>query len=126
MNKFLKILLGAGIYLLEQSDQATKDARDRAAEQLDDLRETAQRKYKIATDRVTKASRAIRGEDSSVTGNVLLFAAGIGMGVGLGLLLAPASGTETRSAINDRVQEFGGKVRRQFSTEGSFRTGTEA
>jgi hypothetical protein len=126
MNKFLKVLLGTGIYLLEQSDQATKDARARASEQLDDLRETAQQKYRVAANRVAKASRAIRGEDSAMSGNILRFTAGMGVGIGLGLLLAPASGNETRDAINLRVQEFGGKVRRQFSSEDIVRTGTEA
>jgi hypothetical protein len=125
MNKFLKILLGTGIYLLEQSDEATKEARARASEHIDDLRDAAQQKYRVAANRVAKASRAIRGEDISTAGNILRFAAGMGVGIGVGLLLAPASGDETRDAINHRVREFGGKVRQQFSAEDSLRTGAQ-
>jgi len=35
MNRFLKLLLGTSLYLLEQSDNATRSARDRATEQID-------------------------------------------------------------------------------------------
>jgi ElaB/YqjD/DUF883 family membrane-anchored ribosome-binding protein len=117
MKKLLKLLLGTGLYVLEQSDSTTKKMRDRAAGELNDLRDAAQEKYEVAVDRVTKASRAIRGEDSAILGNALRFAAGIGVGVGLGLMLAPASGEETRSLLADKVQDLGGKVRRQFSSE---------
>ena len=30
MNKFLQLLLGAGLYVLDQSDKATKATRNRA------------------------------------------------------------------------------------------------
>jgi hypothetical protein len=123
MNKFLKLLLGTSLYLLEQSDGATKHARDRAAEQLDDLQDVARQKYQSAAKRVVRASRAIRGEDSDVLGNALRFAAGVGIGVGVGLILAPASGEETRSAIAGTVHEMGDRVRRQFSSEPATGTG---
>jgi gas vesicle protein len=122
MNTLLKTLLGVGLYLLERSDSATKSARDRAGDRLDDLRDAAQEKYETATDRVRRASRAIRGEDNDVLRNTLLLAAGIGVGVGVGLILAPASGDETRSVIAGKVHDMGGRVRRQFSAEGA--TGT--
>jgi gas vesicle protein len=122
MNTLLKTLLGVGLYLLERSDNATKSARDRAAARIDDLRDAAQDKYETATDRVRRASRAIRGEDNDVLRNTLLLAAGIGVGVGVGLILAPASGDETRSVIAGKVHDMGGRVRRQFSAEGA--TGT--
>ena len=124
MNTLLKTLLGVGLYLLERSDNATKSARDRAAARIDDLRDAAQDKYETATDRVRRASRAIRGEDedNDVLRNTLFLAAGIGVGVGVGLILAPASGDETRSVIADKVHDMGGRVRRQFSSEGA--TGT--
>jgi YtxH-like protein len=115
MNNFLKLLLGTGIYLLEQSDQSTKKVRDRAVDNLSDLRDFAQEKYETAADRVSRASRAIRGDDGQV-GNALSLAAGVGIGVALGLIFAPASGEETRSAIADKVHIFGGKVKEQWAT----------
>jgi ElaB/YqjD/DUF883 family membrane-anchored ribosome-binding protein len=122
MNTLLKTLLGVGLYLLERPDNATKNARDQAADRIEDLRDAAQEKYETATDRVRRASRAIRGEDNDILRNTLFFAAGIGVGVGVGVILAPASGDETRSAIAGKVHDMGGRVRRQFSSEGA--TGT--
>ena len=124
MNKFLKMLLGTSLYLLEQSDHTTKRARDRAAEQIEDLHDVAREKYQTAATRVARASRAIRGEDSDILLNTLRFVAGIGVGIGVGLILAPASGEETRTAIAGRVHEMGNKVWRQFSSETNSATGT--
>lgn len=124
MNKFLKLLLGTGLYVLEQSDHTTKKMRDRAAGEFNDLRGAAQEKYEVAVDRVARAARAIRGDDSPILGNALRFAAGIGVGVGLGLLLAPASGEKTRSDLAGKVQNFGDKVRKQFSSEDARAAGT--
>ena len=124
MNKLLKLLLGTGLYLLEQSDSATKNVRDRAVEQMEDLRDAAQQTYETAASRVARASRTVRGKDSDLLRNALPFAAGIGVGIGVGLLLAPASGDETRSVIAGKVQEMGDKVRKQFSSEGASATGT--
>jgi ElaB/YqjD/DUF883 family membrane-anchored ribosome-binding protein len=117
MDKFLKLLLGATMYVLEQSEESTRKIRSRAADNLDDLRDMAQDKYNTASDRVARASRVIRGEDSQIVGNLVSLAAGIGIGVGIGLIFAPASGEETRTAIADKVQVFGDKVRKQFSSE---------
>jgi gas vesicle protein len=124
MNKLFKLLLGTGLYLLEQSDSTTKNVRDRAVEQIDDLRNAAQQKYETAADRVARASRAIRGNDTDVLRGVLYFAAGAGIGIGVGLILAPASGEETRGEIAGRVREIGDKVRRQFSDQDVAATGT--
>ena len=117
MNKIFKTLLGVGLFLLDQSDSATKGVRDRASGSLGDLRDTAQETYAAAAERMARASKAIRGEDSDVLRNALVFTAGIGVGVGVGLLLAPAPGDETRTVIADKVHEVGDKVRRRFSTE---------
>ena len=117
MNKFLKLLLGTSLYLLEQSDSSTKKVRDRAADRLSDLRDVAQEKFETASDRVARATKAIRGGDSHVLSNTLRFLAGVGVGLGVGLILAPASGEETRSVIAGRVHEMSDKVRRQFSEE---------
>jgi ElaB/YqjD/DUF883 family membrane-anchored ribosome-binding protein len=122
MNTLLKALLGVGLYLLERSEDATKSARERAAARMVDLRDAAQEKYENATERVRRASRAIRGEDNDVLRNTMFFAAGIGVGVGVGLILAPASGNETRRLIAGKVHDMGDRVRRQFSSEGA--TGT--
>jgi len=124
MNKFLKLLLGTTLYVLEQSDQSTRKIRNRAADNIDDLRDMAQEKYATASDRVSRASQALLGEDSHVVGNILSLAAGIGIGVGIGLIFAPASGEETRSAIADKVQVVGERVKKQFSTEDYPVTGT--
>ena len=117
MDKWLKLLLGTTMYVLEQADESTKKVRSRAASNIDDLRDLAQDKYETASDRVARASGAIRGEDSQVLGNVLSLAAGIGIGVGIGMLFAPSSGEETRKAVADKVQMFGDKVKSQFSSE---------
>jgi ElaB/YqjD/DUF883 family membrane-anchored ribosome-binding protein len=124
MNKFLKLLLGTSLYLLEQSDSATRKVRERAIGEIEDLRDVAREKYETAADRVARASRAIRGDDSQVVGNALRFVAGVGVGIGVGLILAPASGEETRSVIAGKVQDIGDKVRQQFSSEGASATGT--
>jgi hypothetical protein len=116
VKNFLKLLLGSGLFLLEQSGRTT-DVRERAAHKIDDLRDAVQRKYEDAADRVAKASRAIRGEDNHVLGNALRLAAGVGIGIGVGLLLAPASGQDTRSAMAGGVQQFGNKVRKQIFSE---------
>ncbi len=120
MNKFLKLLLGTTLYVLDQSDQATKKVRSRAADNLGDLRDFARDKYDVATDRFANASRAIRGDDSHVLGNALRLTAGVGIGLAIGLMFAPASGEETRSAIAGKVQDFGDKVKRQFASETAF------
>jgi gas vesicle protein len=124
MNKFLKLLLGTTLYVLEQSDQSTRKIRNRAADNIDDLRDIAQEKYATASDRVSRASQALLGEDSHVVGNILSLAAGIGIGVGIGLIFAPASGEETRGVIADKVQVVGDRVKKQFSTEDYKATGT--
>jgi len=125
MDKLLKLLLGTTLYILEQSDQSTRKIRNRAAENIDDLREFAQQKYETASDRVTRASRVIRGEDNQVLGNVLSLTAGVAIGVAIGLVFAPASGEQTRSVIADKVQGFGDKVKKRFSDEDDFpATGT--
>ena len=115
MNNFLKLLLGTSLYLLEQSDRTKM--RNRGAHKLDDLRDAVQHKYEDAAERVTKASRAIRGEDNPALGNALRLAAGIGIGIGVGLLFAPASGQETRIALVGGVQKLRHRVREQIFPE---------
>lgn len=113
MNRFLKLLLGTGLYLLEQ-DHTTKNKRGRAASQIDDFRDDVLRRYDAAADRVGKASRVLRGEHSHAFGNALRLATGVGVGIGVGVLLAPASGQKTRRAIAEKAQELGDKLRKQI------------
>ena len=125
MDKLLKLLLGTTLYILEQSDQSTKKIRNRAASNIDDLRDFAQEKYETASDRVARASRVIRGEDNQVLSNVLSLTAGVAIGVAIGLVFAPASGEQTRSVIADKVQGFGDKFKKRFSDADDFpATGT--
>ena len=126
MNKFLKLLLGTTLYVLEQSDQSTRKIRNRAADNIDDLRDMAQDKYATASDRVSRASQALLGEEAMLSGISLSLAAGVGIRVGIGLIFAPASGEETRSAIADKVQVVGERVKKQFSTEDYPATGQTA
>ena len=109
-SALLKALLGAGLYLLDP-------VRDRIADRVDDWTEKAQDSYDDAAERVTRAGRAIRGEDSHVLGTAAAFLIGIGVGVGVGLLFAPASGEETRSNIAGKVQDLGERVRSRVSSQ---------
>ena len=117
MNKFLKLLLGTTLYVLEQSDISTRKVRNRAADNLDDLRDLARDRYATASDRVSRASDALMGENHRILGNLLSLAAGVGIGIGIGVMIAPASGEETRGAIADKVQMFGDKIKNKFSSE---------
>jgi len=116
-SALLKALLSAGLYMLDP-------VRDRFADRIDDWTDKAHDGYDEASQRVTRAGRAIRGEDGNVLGTVGALLLGVGLGVGVGLLFAPASGEETRSNIAGRVQEFGGRVRSRVSSEAEGATGT--
>ena len=103
MNKVLRTLLKAGLYLMEQSDRATADLRDQVRDRVDDVS--------------TRTREAIGMEPNHGAGKAMSFIAGVGLGVGMGLLFAPASGEETRDLISEKVQEVGSKVRESFSQE---------
>lgn len=124
MNKFWKMMLGTGLYLLDQSEdfqKTARSARDRASSHLDDLTDAARDKYDVAAERMARASRALRGDDSSSIRNFLLFAAGAGVGAGVALMLAPTSGEEAREAISGKAQEISGKLRDRFSSAEEMR-----
>jgi hypothetical protein len=116
-NALLKALLGAGLYLLDP-------VRDRLSDRFDDLSGKAKDGIDTATERMSRAGRAIRGEDSGGLGTAGALLIGIGIGVGVGLLFAPASGEETRSSLADRVQDLGDRVRSRVSSESEGATGT--
>jgi gas vesicle protein len=101
----LSILLGAGLYLFDS-------LREQLPDNLDDIKGKVKDTYDTASERVSRASDALRGrEDSQILGKVGALAIGVGIGVGIGLLIAPGSGEQTRANINDKVSEFSDKVR---------------
>jgi hypothetical protein len=110
------VLLGAGIYLLDTM-------RGRLSENMEGWRERARDTYDVASERASRVSAALRGEDSRVLSNAAALLLGVGVGVGVGILLAPASGEETRRNIADEVQEFGDKARGRMR-EAKRATGT--
>ncbi len=117
MKKFLKVALGTGLVLLDQTDRGTKHVRQRVSEHVDDFRDAAQDTFHAAADRVARASKAFRTkEDHRAIWNVLRFAAGVGIGVGVGLLVAPANGEETRARLAEKAQELGSNVRQHFAS----------
>jgi hypothetical protein len=109
MNKFLKSALRTAVYFLDQSANQV----DRLSSNVSDLAE--------------QGRRIIDRNDDHTVRNVVNFALGLGVGIGAGILLAPASGQEIRTSINDRVQDIGEKVRERLSGPTTSRpTGTEA
>jgi YtxH-like protein len=95
-NILTNVLLGTGLYLLDSM-------RDRLSDSVDDLRGRARDTYDEASDRVSRATDVIRGEDHSGLNTGLAVLIGVGIGVGVGMLLAPASGEETRQKIQDSI-----------------------
>lgn len=116
-NNLLKVLLGAGLYMLDPM-------RERFSDRLDDLSERAQDTYETAFDRLSAVSDRLRGRRSSGWNSAMWALLGVGVGVGVGMLLAPASGEETRTNLSEKAQEVGGKVRGRFSSGPKSPTGT--
>ncbi|HEX3351286.1 MAG TPA: YtxH domain-containing protein [Terriglobales bacterium] len=109
----LNLLLGTGIYLLDSM-------RNRMAGTVEDLRARAQDTYETASDRVSRATDVIRGEDSNVLGTVAAGLLGLGIGVGVGLLLAPASGEETRNNIAEKARDIRDRVSSRVGATGTY------
>ena len=103
----LGVLLGTGLHLLGH-------LRERLPDNMDDIKGRARETYETASDRVGRATNALRGkQDSQIFGKVGALLIGVGIGVGVGLLIAPASGGETRADIADKVSDFGERVRQR-------------
>lgn len=100
----LSTLIGTGLYLLDP-------LRNRIADRLDDLSDRSSDIYDLASDRLGRASRVVRGEDHRFMSSAGAMLLGMGVGVGLGLLFAPASGEETRNNISNKVHDFGDRMR---------------
>jgi ElaB/YqjD/DUF883 family membrane-anchored ribosome-binding protein len=118
MKKILKMALGTSLFLLDQSDRATKGMRERVSDQVDDLRDFAQDTYQTAAERVGRASQALTEEDNHAAWDTLRFVIGLGIGVGVGLLIAPANGEDTRTKLAEKAQEVGANLRQRFSSTG--------
>jgi hypothetical protein len=116
-KNLLKMLVGAGLYMLDP-------VRERFSGRLDDLSERAQDTYEDALDRISEVSDRIRGRRRSGWSNAMWALVGVGVGVGVGMLLAPASGEETRTNLSERAHEVGDRVRSRFSSEPKPPTGT--
>lgn len=118
MNSLLKSILKTAVYIIDQTDRAAADVRDRVSEHVD-------RVSNQVSDLADQGRRVVYGESHALR-NTLIFAAGVGVGVGAGILLAPAPGTETRDAVREKVENIGGRVRERFTTKTGVRaTGTE-
>ena len=114
----LGVLLGAGLNLLNS-------LRERLPDNLDDIKARVRDTYGTASDRVSRASDVLRGEeDSHILGKVGALLIGVGVGVGVGLLIAPARGEETRADIAEKVSEFGDKIREGTGKKRHSATGT--
>src|SRR5216117_2144753 len=74
------VLLGAGLYLLDSM-------RDRLSDTVHEVRSRARDTYDTASDRVSRASDVLTGEDHSGIGTAAALLIGIGIGVGVGMLL---------------------------------------
>ena len=111
MKKLINSALKTALYLLEMTDEASANARDRIADRYSDARDQARDSYGVMADRVNNATRALRGEDNRGVRSFLMFAGGVSAGVALGLMFAPASGDETRRAIAERFEGIGSKMR---------------
>lgn len=113
LNRLIKSLLKTAVYVMDQ----TAEQVDRASDRASDVAEQAQ-------SAVEDARNAIYPSTDHPLRNLLSFAAGIGVGVGAGMLLAPASGTEIRDSIGERVQNISDRVKGRVSSQ-RFATGTE-
>ena len=114
----LSVLVGTGLHLLNS-------LRERLPDNMDDIKDRARETYETASDRLGRATDALRGEeDSQILGKAVALAIGVGIGVGIGLLIAPTSGEETRADIADKVSDFSDKVRERPGNKPQGATGT--
>ena len=103
--------LRTALYLLEATDQASDNVRDRVANRFDDVRSRAEDTFDTVSERVSNAARALRGENGNASRNAMMFAGGLGAGLALAVIFAPASGEETRRAIAERFEHLGSRTR---------------
>lgn len=114
----LGVLLSIGLHLIDS-------LRERLPADVDDIKDRVRNTYDTASNRVSRATGALRGEEEShIFGTVSALVIGVGIGVGIGLLIAPTSGEETRADIADKVSDFGDKVRERTGKKPQTATGT--
>ena len=112
------VLLDTGLRLLDS-------LRDRLPDNMDDIKGKVRDTYSTASDRVSRATDALRGEEEShIFGKAVALAIGVGIGIGIGVLIAPASGEETRADIADKVSDLGDKVHAHSGSKPPSATGT--
>jgi hypothetical protein len=117
----LSILLDTGLQLIDSFRVRLPDNID----DIDDIKERVRDGYGTASERVSRATNALRGEEEShILGTVGALLIGVGIGVGIGLLIAPATGEETRGDIADKVSDLGDKVREATRKKPQAATGT--
>jgi len=117
-ESLFNVLLGTGLYLFDNLRERLPDNMDRVKSRVRDT-------YDTASQRVSRATDALRGEeDSHVFGKVGALLIGVGIGIGVGLLIAPASGEETRADIAEKVSDIGDKVRERTEKKPQDATGT--
>jgi gas vesicle protein len=88
----------------DQLNDRVEDLSERLSRGLEEVSETATRKFGDAGDRLSDANDALRGR-RPWAGLLTGLLVGIGVGAGLGVLLAPASGGETREALRDKAAQ---------------------
>jgi hypothetical protein len=114
----LSLMVGTGLHLLNY-------LRERLPYNADDIKDRLRDTYDTTSDRVSRATNALRGEeDSQILGKVGALLIGVGIGAGIGMLIAPTSGEETRADIADKVSDFGDKVRERTEKKPQGTTGT--
>jgi hypothetical protein len=112
------VLLDTGLNVLDS-------LRERLPDNADDIKDRVRGTYDAASDRVSRATDALRGErDSHIFSTIGALVIGVGIGVGIGLLIAPSSGEETRADITDKISDFGDKVRERTGKKPQGATGT--
>ena len=117
-KSLFSVLLDTGLHLLDS-------LRDRLPDNMDDIKGKVRDSYSTASDRVSRATDALRGEDEShIFGKAVALAIGVGIGIGIGVLIAPARGAETRADIADKVSDFGDKVSEHSEKKPPSATGT--
>ena len=124
IKKLLKVALGTGLVLLEQTDRRKKDIQESVSDHVNDFRDAAQDTFKAAGRRVGRVSKAFRNNDNRALWTALRFITGVGIGVGVGFLVAPANGKKTRTKLAEKAQELGDNVRQRFASSDLRATGT--
>jgi len=118
-DPFLGVLLDTGLYLFDS-------LRERLPDNVDDIKHQVRDTYDTASQRVSRATNALRGEEEShIFGTIGVLLIGVGIGVGVGMLIAPATGEETRDDIADKVSDFGERVRERTGKKPQSATRTD-